>query len=98
MKKFFTAKYWKIKRANWRIIKFRYFYSWQNIVKMFFAFVFVMPIFFTFVSFPKWVFNWLEEFIGDNMPGFLKFDENPEWVRKYSSQRRDFMLSLKDWD
>jgi len=98
MKQLFTKKYWLITRANLRVTKFKYFYSWQNILKMIIAFGFVLPVFFVFVVFPKWVFDTLNDIITDNMPGFLKIDDNPEYTKMNNQQWRDYMLSLKDWD
>lgn len=98
MKQIFTKKYWLIKRANWRITKFQYFYSWQNILKMIFAFGFILPAYFVFVIFPKWVFDNIEEFIADNMPQLFKVVQNPEYTKMNNREYRDYMLSLKDWD
>ncbi len=98
MKQLFTKKYWLIKRANLRVIKFQYFYSWQNILKMIFNFTFLLPILFVFVIIPQWFFDNLKEFISDNMPKCILIDENPEYAKMNNQQWREYMLSLKDWD
>ena len=38
------------------------------------------------------------DIITDNMPRFLKIDDNPEYDKMNSQQQRDYELSLKDWD
>lgn len=98
MKNIFTAKYWKIKRANWRITKFRFFYSWQNILKMIISLGFILPVLFVFVIIPQWFFDKLKEFITDNMPGFLKIDENPAYTKMNNVELRNWFNSLKDWE
>ena len=92
----FTKKFWQIKRANWQIVKFKYFYSWQNVLKFFFGVFVIMPLVWVFVVIPNWFFNMLEEFVTENMP--IKIEENPEWVKmKFNGQTRDFMMQFKTW-
>ena len=98
MKSLFTKKFWQIKYANWQIIKFQYFYNWQNILKLVFAFGFVLPILFVFVLFPQWFFDKLKEIATDYMPQFLKVDENPKYTNQNNQQRQEFFNSLKTWD
>jgi hypothetical protein len=98
MKRFFIKKYWQIKYANWQITKFQYFYSWQNILKMAFAFCFLLPLLFVFVLIPQWFFDKLKDIVTDNMPRFLKVDENPEYLKMDNQQMRDFMMKFKTWD
>jgi hypothetical protein len=98
MKQIFTKKYWLIVRANWRITKFQYFYSWKNTLKLIFAFTVVLPTLFVFVVVPKWIIDKIDDLVQDNMPSFLMVDENPEWYNMSSYQRKEFMLKLKDWN
>ena len=95
--KIFTKKYWLIKRANLRLIKYQYFYSWQNALRLLFGIVWAF-IFLAIIGFPAMIFKWLEDTITDNIPQWMKVDENPEWQKMKHIQKRDFMLSLKDWD
>lgn len=92
----FSKKYWFIKRANMRIFMFKYFYSWQNALKFIFALIWG-PIFLVFVAFPQIFFEWLHNFIEDNIPRFIKVDDNPKWLKMSNAQRREFMLTFKDW-
>jgi len=96
MKAVFNKKFWKIKRAQFRVYKFQYFYSWQNVLRAIFALVF-MPIFTVFITIPKWILDKLENFISDNMPHWLKISENPEWIKHTWQDRKEFLDSLKDW-
>ena len=80
-----------------RIVKYKYFFSWQNTLRFILAFIWV-PLLLLFVTFPAWFFEKLQEFIGDNMPYCLKVDDNPEWAKMDNIQRRDFVNTLKDWE
>ena len=95
--KIFTKKYWLIKRANLRMIKYQYFYSWQNTLRFLFAITWGI-IFLTTISFPAMFFEWLKDKLTDNIPQWLKVDENPEWQKMNNAQRRNYMNSYKDWD
>jgi len=97
MKTVFTKKFWQIKRANWQIVKFKYFYSWQNTLKLIVALGVILPVCIIFVMIPSWFFNLLEEFVRENMP--FKVDENPEWIKmQMNGQTRDFMMQFKTWE
>ena len=65
---------------------------------MVFAFGFLLPLLFVFVIVPQWFFDKLKETITDNMPEFLKINENPEWTKQNNQQRRDFIMKFKTWD
>lgn len=97
MKQILTKKYWLIKRANWRLTKFRFFYNWKQCAKFAF-YLFYLPVIFIFVGFPKMFFEWLYDFIIDNQPQWIKFDENPEWLKLKYNQKTDYMFKLKDWE
>lgn len=93
----FSKKFWQIKRANWLIVKFKYFYSWQNVLKLVIAFGVLLPLCIVFVMIPKWFFDKLDDLIRDNMPSCFKVDENPEWFKMGNQERRDFMMQFKTW-
>lgn len=95
--KIFTKKYWLIKRANLRLIKYQYFYSWQNALRLLFAIVWAV-IFLAIISFPAMIFEWLKDTITDNIPQWMKVDENPEWQKMNNAQRCNHMNSYKDWE
>ena len=95
----FSKKFWQIKRANLQIVKFKYFYSWQNVLKLVIAFGLVLPLCIVFVIIPKWFFEKLDNLIRDNMPSLLKVDENPEWIKLNTMQKRnEFMMQFKTWE
>lgn len=95
--KIFTKKYWLIKRANLRIIKYKYFYSWQNTLRFLFGIIWGITFLIT-ISFPAMIFEWLNDKLTDNIPQWLKVDENPAWWKMTNSQKREFLQSFKDWD
>ena len=95
--KIFTKKYWLIKRANLRIFKYKYFYSWQSTLRFLFAFAWG-TIFMLMISIPAMIFEWLKDTITDNIPQWMKIDENPAWWKMTSSQKREFLQSFKDWE
>ena len=93
----FTKKFWLIKRANLRMIKYQYFYSWQNGLRLIFA-VICGAIFLTLIALPAIIFEWLNDTITAIIPQWMKVDENPEWQKMNHIQRREHMQSLKDWE
>lgn len=94
----FTKKFWQIRYANWQITKFQYFYSWQNVLKLIIAFGVILPFCVVFVMIPSWFFEKLNDAIRDNMPSFLKVDENPEYLKmRAKGELREFMLKFQTW-
>ena len=95
--KIFTKKYWLIKRANLRMFKYKYFYSWQSTLRFLFAIIWA-SVFLVTIGILAMFFEWLKDTIADNIPQWAKVDENPAWWKMTDLQKRKFLLSLKDWE
>lgn len=97
MKRIFTKKFWQITKAKLRIIKFRFFYSASNTLKVIIIFFIVLPIVLLLIYLPLWFFEFIANTYQSNIPDFIKMEENPEWVKMDLQKRRKFVELINTW-
>jgi hypothetical protein len=98
LKQLFSKKYWQIKYANFKILKFRYLYSVKSTV-IFFISVPIAVIIALCISLPAWLLDKAKDLFTDHYPQCLKITENPLWTHEWNFQKRqEFLHSLKTWE